>query len=111
MHRAQPVLELRRVLAMLEIFEQAASGPFLAMGQRVEYTMVLEQARDHREAVLEAVFRSEGVHIRSSHGRPAGDERRNSRVNRKGDCLGESSRRGGGPLLDAAIVPSVHQGG
>jgi hypothetical protein len=52
MHRAKPLVQLDEILTVLEALEQVSLGTLLAMCQRLEDAMPLEQARDLVETLL-----------------------------------------------------------
>jgi len=54
MHRAQALVQLDQVLAMLEAFEQIAFGALLPMGERFKYAVTVEQPRNLLETLLQA---------------------------------------------------------
>ena len=60
MHRAHALAELGQVLSMLQALEEIAFRTFLAMRQRFEHAMLVEQTRHLVEALLQTRFGSDG---------------------------------------------------
>jgi hypothetical protein len=58
-HRPHALAELGQVLAMLEALEKIALGTLLAMRQRFEHAVLVEQTRHFVEALLKTRFGSD----------------------------------------------------
>ena len=102
MHRPQTLVELDRVLTMLQTLQQIAFGTFLAMGERLEDTMSVEHSRYIVEALLKARFRPNGCH-RDPPRCVANDNRSVTKA--------ALSRRNDGARVTAAIMEACHPGG
>src|SRR5262245_5099320 len=63
-HRSHEPAQFGQVLSMLQDLEEIPLRPFLAMCQRFEDAMLVEQTRDLVETLLETFFRSKGAHWR-----------------------------------------------
>ena len=62
-HRADVLVQLGDVLAMLEVLQQAAVGPFLPGGQRVEQPVPLQQPLHVVQPGLQPGLRSMVAHV------------------------------------------------
>jgi hypothetical protein len=69
-HGAEALVELRQILAVLKAFEKVAPRTFLAVRQRFEETVLVEQPRDIGQARLQVGVGSDGRHgemVRAKH--------------------------------------------
>jgi len=57
-HRANALAQLGQILSMLQAFEEIAFRSFLAMGQRFEHAMFVEETRHLVKALLQTRFGS-----------------------------------------------------
>jgi hypothetical protein len=62
MERLDLHLQLRQVLAMLQVLEQVSLRTLLAMRERLEDAVLFEQPRDLAQAFIQTSFGAQGIH-------------------------------------------------